>query len=123
MELNCIEFNFMEFKYSEFVGWDYLEFIKPRMCVTRNPCRKAKAASPITYVSKDSPPFLIMHGDKDTTVPLGQSELLRDALQGVGVEAHLEVIPDAGHAFGGTELLQHVESFFDQHLKSQRPQR
>ena len=38
---------------------------------------KARKASPLTYVSKDSAPFLIMHGDKDNTVPLGQSEASR----------------------------------------------
>ena len=37
---------------------------------------KARAASPLTYVSKDSAPFLIMHGDQDDLVPLAQSEVL-----------------------------------------------
>jgi acetyl esterase/lipase len=42
---------------------------------------KAAKASPITYVSKDAPPFLIMHGDRDRTVPFNQSELLYAALK------------------------------------------
>ena len=42
---------------------------------------KADLANPITHVTKDAPPFLVVHGDKDTTVPMRQSELLRDALQ------------------------------------------
>jgi acetyl esterase/lipase len=37
---------------------------------------KAAKASPITYVSKNAPPFLIMHGDKDRTGPFNQSERL-----------------------------------------------
>ena len=37
---------------------------------------KALRASPITYVSKDDPPFLIMHGDRDPMMPLAQSEIL-----------------------------------------------
>ena len=41
---------------------------------------KARRASPITYVTKDSAPFLILHGDQDNVVPLGQSESLAEAL-------------------------------------------
>ena len=36
----------------------------------------AKLASPITFVSRSAPPFLIMHGDHDSVVPLEQSQLL-----------------------------------------------
>ncbi len=35
---------------------------------------KAQKANPITYVTKDDPPFLIVHGDKDPLVPHNQSE-------------------------------------------------
>jgi acetyl esterase/lipase len=41
--------------------------------VLDNP-EKVKRANPITYVSKDDPPFLIVHGDEDGTVPHNQSE-------------------------------------------------
>ena len=78
---------------------------------------KAKAASPITYVSKDSPPFLIMHGDHDNLVPLAQSEELRDALQKAGVQAKLVIIPGAGHIFWSPQIFQTVEEFFDKQLK------
>ena len=50
---------------------------------------KARKASPLTYVSKDSAPFLIMHGDQDNVVPPGQSELLAEALKKAGVEVTL----------------------------------
>jgi acetyl esterase/lipase len=78
---------------------------------------KAKAASPITYVSKDSPPFLIMHGDRDPLVPLAQSEELLDALQKAGVQAKLVVIPGAGHIFWSPQIMHTVEEFFDKELK------
>ena len=42
---------------------------------------KARQASPVAYVGADSAPFLIMHGDQDTTVPPGQSEELAAALR------------------------------------------
>ena len=50
---------------------------------------KARKASPLSYVSKDSAPFLIMHGDQDNVVPLGQSEALAEALKKAGVEVTL----------------------------------
>ncbi|MCX6910784.1 MAG: alpha/beta hydrolase, partial [Verrucomicrobia bacterium] len=45
---------------------------------------KARAANPITYVTPDDPPFLIMHGDRDPLVPHHQSELLAAALKKAG---------------------------------------
>jgi len=82
--------------------------------------KEAKQANPITYVSKDTPPFLILHGDKDTLVPLSQSQLLVDALKKAGVEARLITLKGAGHggeAFGKPEVRQAVDDFFDKHLK------
>lgn len=82
---------------------------------------KARAANPITYITKDCPPFLIMHGDHDQLVPVGQSEILRDALQKAGVEATLVIVPNAGHGFGGPKVQQTVLDFFDTHLKNSGP--
>jgi len=86
----------------------------------------ARKASPITYVTKDDPPFLIMHGDKDMSVPLHQSELLYDALKKVGVEATLHVVKGAGHGLRGGEessekLFEIVADFFDRNVKTQKP--
>lgn len=78
---------------------------------------KAARANPITYVSKDDPPFLIMHGDKDPLVPHNQSELLRDALQKAGVPVKLHTVVGAGHGFGGPEINTMVKEFFDKHLR------
>ena len=78
---------------------------------------KARSANPITYVSKDDPPFLIMHGDHDPLVPLAQSQLLLDALKQANVPAELVVIPSAGHGFGGPKVMEQVTKFFDKYLK------
>jgi dipeptidyl aminopeptidase/acylaminoacyl peptidase len=79
---------------------------------------KAAKASPLTYVSNDDPPFLIMHGDKDNLVPYQQSELLRDALTNAGVAVTLKIIKGAGHGLGGEDIDQQVTEFFERHLKS-----
>lgn len=63
----------------------------------------ARKASPILHVSKDDPPFLIMHGDRDELVPLNQSRRFAAALSEAGVEANLVVLKGAGH--GGEEFL------------------
>ncbi len=57
----------------------------------------AKKGSPITWVSKDSAPTLIMHGDKDPLVPLQQSESFAAALEKAGVPTVLKVYPGQGH--------------------------
>ncbi len=80
-------------------------------------------ANPLTYVSKHAPPFLIMHGDKDKLVPVGQSRILADALTAAGVECHLEVLEGAGHGDGFSEprVLKMVSDFFDSHLQPEAP--
>ncbi len=60
----------------------------------------ARKASPVTYVSKDDPPFLLIHGTDDKIVPYAQSEILLKALSEAGVDAELVTIKDAGHADG-----------------------
>jgi acetyl esterase/lipase len=81
---------------------------------------KAARANPITYVSKDDPAFLIVHGDKDPLVPLNQSQLLYDALKRAGVSVHFHTIKGAGHGqgFGGPEIELVVAAFFDRVLKA-----
>jgi len=78
---------------------------------------KAAKASPITYVSKDAPPFLIMHGDRDRTVPFNQSELLYAALKQAGVDATFVPMKGAGHGFGGPEAIAPVRDFLKRCFK------
>lgn len=72
---------------------------------------KAAKASPVTYVSHDAPPFLIMHGDRDRTVPFNQSELLAMALKKAGVEVTFVPMKGAGHGFNGPEAITPVQDF------------
>jgi acetyl esterase/lipase len=78
---------------------------------------KAAKASPITYVSKESPPFLIMHGDQDRTVPFNQSELLYDALKKADADVTFVSMKGAGHGFGGSEAITPVEEFLRKHCR------
>ncbi len=79
---------------------------------------KAKAASPITYVTKNDPPFLIVHGDSDPLVPVSQSKVLQEKLTTTGVESELVIIEGGGHGpFKSSEMQEKVKHFFDKHLK------
>ena len=75
-------------------------------------------ADPITHVTKDDPPFLIMHGTADKLVPLEQSELLEAALKKAKVEVELHVVQGAGHGFWSADIKSRIERFFDRHLRS-----
>jgi acetyl esterase/lipase len=80
----------------------------------------AKAASPITYVSKDDPPFLIIHGDKDMTVPFNQSEKLTKSLKGSGVDVLFIKVEGGGHGgFRNPEVFKRVRQFLDKNLRDQ----
>ena len=57
----------------------------------------AKAASPITYIDKNDPPFLIFHGEKDNIVSNKQSKLFSAWLKYYGVQHELTIVKDAPH--------------------------
>jgi len=78
---------------------------------------KAKRASPVTYVSNDDAPILIMHGNKDVTVPHDQSVRFEKALREAGVDVTFHTVEGAGHGFGGPEIDRRVNEFFEKHLK------
>jgi dipeptidyl aminopeptidase/acylaminoacyl peptidase len=90
--------------------------------IQENKARAAKA-NPIEYVTKDDPPFLIVHGDADPLVPLGQSEILLAALKKAGVKSELVVIKDGGHGgkgFATPETQEKIARFFDSHLRKNK---
>jgi len=60
-----------------------------------------KRASPVYYVDAKDPPVFLMHGDKDVTVPLAQSQQFEAALKAAGVPTRLVVVPGVGHSWIG----------------------
>ena len=76
----------------------------------------AKAASPITYVTKDDPPFLIIHGTKDNLVPLEQATEFNKALTDAGVSATMLTGVDGGHVFFNPEIIKDMRLFLEKHL-------
>ena len=75
-------------------------------------------ANPVTYVSPEAPPFLIVHGNLDPLVPYHQSTLLAEALQAAGVPVTFYTVQGGGHGgFGDPALPALVREFLAEHLK------
>jgi len=78
----------------------------------------AEEASPITWVSADDPPFLMIHGTKDPVVPIRQSERLAETLKKQHVEALFIHVNEGAHGeFRSPELNRRIGLFFDRHLR------
>jgi acetyl esterase/lipase len=83
----------------------------------------AKAASPVTYVSADDPPFVTFHGTADQRVAFRHAETLHEALQKAGVKSLLVPITDGAHgSVSAPEVMQRGELFLDQVLRGEEGQ-
>ena len=83
-------------------------------------------ASPINYISPDDPPFLLLHGDLDSTTPVTQSQIFQDRLVAGGVSSVYVVVHNAGHGFGAVggpidppyaTISKTILGFFDEYLR------
>lgn len=57
----------------------------------------AQRASPLSYVSADDPPCLVIHGDRDDSIPAAQSVQFDAALRAAGVDSTLVLLEGTGH--------------------------
>lgn len=77
----------------------------------------AREASPVTYIKKELPPFLIVHGAKDTIVPAEQSREFARALGAARIRPNLKIVPGASHMLANTDTIKQAFRFFDLVLK------
>jgi len=64
---------------------------------------KISRASPVTYMKRSTPPFLLIHGEQDRTVDVQQSHIAEQRLKGLGVPVESIYLPGVDHSFiGGT---------------------
>ncbi|GHA97772.1 alpha/beta hydrolase [Streptomyces chryseus] len=61
----------------------------------------ARAASPVTHVTADAPPFLVLHGTDDTLIPLAQGEQLAATLRAAGAAVDFRAVRGADHGWAG----------------------
>ena len=78
-------------------------------------------SSPVTHVKNVRTPTLILHGENDTTDPIGQAQQFYRGLKHYGVKCEFVIYPREGH--GNREekhqidVLQRVVRWSDTHLK------
>jgi len=80
----------------------------------------AKQASPVTYIDKDDPPFLIVQGEKDESVPNTQSKILHSWLTLNGVKNDLIIVQNAPHfgeMFDADDIRKKVFEYLHAYLK------
>ena len=75
-------------------------------------------ANPLTYVTAQAAPFLIVHGDRDPLVPHHQSQLLEAALKKAGVPVTFYTVPGGGHGgFTDPQVPEVTKKFLEKYLK------
>ena len=85
------------------------------------------AASPVSYITSDDPPFLIIHGDRDGVVPVEQARILHIKLSEIGVPSTLVIVEGGDHGLQnpkggdtnptGVEISQTILMFLEETLK------
>ena len=81
---------------------------------------KARAATPMSYITKDDAPIIHVHGTKDPLVPFNQSEVFHAALKTAGVDSTLITVAEGGHGFRGAKISEQVERFFARYLLGEK---
>jgi acetyl esterase/lipase len=83
-----------------------------------------KQASPLYHITRDTPPFLLIHGTADLIVPVLHSELFHEKLRAMGVSSELLPMPGKGHGWFGEDAVKATEAavrFLNRHLQEPRP--
>ena len=81
----------------------------------------ARRGSPVTWVTRDSAPLMILHGTADPIVGLDQSQSLTEKYKSAGAEATLDIVQAGGHGgpgFADAERIKRMIEFLDRHLGS-----
>lgn len=77
--------------------------------------------SPATFIANAKTPTLIVHGEDDTTNPVGQAKALYRALKRLGVETELVTYPGEGHLphqeQHQVDVMQRMLDWFDRHMR------
>ena len=86
----------------------------------------ARLLSPTEYLSKDTPPILLLHGEKDPTLDIKNSLFMMKVAKEKGADVELLSVKNATHSFGGKNISPSIEEINDtatdfilSHLKNQ----
>lgn len=76
--------------------------------------------SPISFVDKNSPPTIILHGAKDNLVYVSQATALKKKLDAYSVPNEIIIYPNSGHGLATPEAsgsMQSINAFIKKHVK------
>lgn len=74
----------------------------------------------LTHELKPLPPVLVLHGERDSVVPVREAHKLQHLFETTGTPYEIKLYPGAGHGFSGFDLLdagQRTLAFLKQHLR------
>jgi len=84
-----------------------------------------REVSPINYLSKDSPPLLMIQGDKDTTIPVKHAYHMKQKADAVKAPVEIMIIRNAGHNWRKVDadiepsreaIIKRTVQFFTDHM-------
>ncbi|HZC51644.1 MAG TPA: alpha/beta hydrolase [Mycobacterium sp.] len=100
---------------------DFLERVVVKKSIARHP-EVFRDASPIARAHRNAPPFLVIHGSKDSVIPVEQARSFVERLRAVShsMVGYLE-LPGAGHGFDLMDgeragMMAHATSLFLNHV-------
>ena len=85
----------------EHPGYRKLIGYEPGTLASQMAADRIKDVSPLSFVSADDPPILIVHGDADRVVPIEHAKVLEAALKKAGVPVKLYVVEGGTHSVAG----------------------
>ena len=87
--------------------------------------RLYREMSPTQYLKSNSPPLLMIQGDKDTTIPVKHAYCMKEKAEAAHSPVEIMIIKNAGHNWrkvdaeidpGLDEIISRTVSFFSEHL-------
>ena len=88
---------------------------------------RARDRSPTWFADRISTPLLVLHGEDDPVVPVGQSRVLVERMRAAGGTVELVVYPGEGHGFRRREHqvdeYQRIAAFLTRHVASATAER
>ena len=87
--------------------------------------RLYREMSPVSYLKKDSPPLLMIQGEKDTTIPVKHAYYMKEKAEAAGAPVEIMIIENAGHNWrevgapikpAKDEIVQRTVRFLADHL-------
>lgn len=80
-----------------------------------------RARSPIRDLAGLDGPMLIVHGGEDENAPVAQARALAAALEAIGKDHELMIVPGRGHALGMDDIIVPAAAFFTRYLSPVAP--